>query len=115
MLRSSRLTVAAALVAGALIGWPDAPAVADNPTPVSDDEAAEIAVEAYVYAYPLVLMDTTRRVMTNHEAPDPKTGLGAPVNQFSHKQTFPDSTFTDVVRPNADTLYSSLWYDVSNS
>ena len=26
---------------------------------------------------------------------------------------FPDASFTDVVRPNADTLYSTLWYDVS--
>ena len=26
---------------------------------------------------------------------------------------FPDATFTDIVRPNADTLYSLLWFDVS--
>jgi hypothetical protein len=34
------------------------------------------------------------------------------MNQFAHMGAFPDATFTAVVRPNADTLYSSLWFDV---
>jgi hypothetical protein len=76
------------------------------------DEAAEIAADAYVYAYPLVLMDVTRRVLTNSVAPDARTGRGAPVNQFAHLRLLLDATFTDVVRANADTLYSSLWFDV---
>ncbi len=78
---------------------------------VSADEAYEIGVDAYTYAYPLVLMETSRRVMTNVTEPDP--GGRAPMNQFPHRRSFPDASFTDVVRPNADTLYSSLWYDVS--
>jgi hypothetical protein len=82
-------------------------------TPTTD-EALEIAVDAYVYAYPLVLMDVSRRVMTNVEAPAAGSShAAAPMNQFAHLRTFPDSTFTDVVRPNADTLYSALWFDVS--
>ena len=73
--------------------------------------AREIAVEAYIYAYPLVLMEITRRVATNVEAP---TAHGrAPMNQFSHVRERPDATVTDVVRPNVDTLDSSLWLDVS--
>lgn len=77
---------------------------------LSPSEAQEIATDAYVYAYPLVLMDATRRSMTNVEA---VTSDGrAPVNQFAHKRTYPDASFTDVVRPNADTLYSTLWFDV---
>ncbi len=74
-------------------------------------DAADVAVEAYVYAYPLVLMDVSRQAMTNaaEATPDGK----APMNQFSHKRTFPDASFTDVVRPNADTLYSTLWFDVA--
>jgi len=76
---------------------------------LSDAEAKEIAAEAYVYAYPLVLMEVTRRVMTNVARP---TERGAPVNQFYHMRTMPDASFTDVVRPNADTLYSSMWFDV---
>ena len=102
----------AALTAGALLGWPAQPAVADTPTSLSDEEIAEIAVDAYVYAYPLVLMDVTRQVMTNTETPDPKT-TRAPINQFFHADRFPDPSFTDVVRPNADTLYSFIWFDVS--
>jgi hypothetical protein len=77
---------------------------------VSADEATEIAVEAYVFGYPLVLMDVTRQVMTAV----PKAGaLKAPVNQFIHVREFPDPTFTDVVSPNADTLYSSAWLDLT--
>ncbi len=80
------------------------------PAEASIAEAAEIAVEAYLYAYPLVLMDITRRLATNVESP---AGTRCPMNQFAHLRVFPDATFTDVVRPNADTLYSSLWFDVS--
>ncbi len=32
-------------------------------------EAREIAIDAYIYAYPLVTMEYTRRVMTNTENP----------------------------------------------
>lgn len=79
---------------------------------ITVEEAVEIAVEAYVYAYPLVLLETTKRVMTNVAQP---TEFGhAPVNQFGSMKQFPDATFTDVVRPNADTLYSILWFDVSD-
>ena len=79
---------------------------------MDDEEALEIAVEAYIYAYPLVLMDVTRQVTTNCESPDPAK-LMAPVNQFIHAPAFPDASFTDVVRPNADTLYSTIWFDVT--
>lgn len=77
--------------------------------PASEEEAYEIGLDAYTYGYPMVLMDTTRRVSTNAGAPG---RLRAPMNDFSHMQTYPDAAFKDVVRPNADTLYSSLWYDV---
>jgi hypothetical protein len=77
------------------------------------EELAEIAVETYVYGYPLIVMEASRRRMTNVEAPSTEGALGAPVNQFVHLGAFPDATFTEVVRPNADTLYSSLWFDVT--
>lgn len=77
---------------------------------VSAGEASEIADEAYVFGYPLVLMDVTRRVMTAV----PKAGAHkAPVNQFLHIREFPDYTMTDVVSPNADTLYSTAWLDLT--
>ena len=63
--------------------------------------------QAYMYGYSLVLMDTTRLVMT-----DPDNGR-APVNHFSHVRKFPDHHFREVVRPNCDTLYSTVWFDLS--
>jgi hypothetical protein len=81
-----------------------------EPKPLlSTDQATETAIEAYIYGYPLVLMDVTRQVMTAvSQAGEPK----APVNQFLHLRRFPDPAFTDVVSPNADTLYSTAWLDL---
>ncbi len=77
---------------------------------VTIDEAREIAREAFIYAYPLVLSEITQLVGKNVAEP---RGTSAPLNQFGHMREFPDPSFTIVVRPNADTLYSSLGYDVS--
>jgi hypothetical protein len=110
---ATRLRVAALTAALTCTAIP-APVLGQTTTPaaarVSEEEAREIAVEAYVYAYPLVLSELTRRVQVNVEVPT--TGQ-APMNQFRHAPDFPDATFTNVVRPNADTLYSILWFDVS--
>lgn len=76
---------------------------------ISEEEAYSIGVEAYTYAYPMVLMEMTRRVATNVASPEDRH---APMNRFAHMQTYPDANFRDVVRPNADTLYSILWFDV---
>ena len=73
-------------------------------------EARRIGVEAYVYLYPLVTMDVTRRQMTNLVA-GVKPGFG-PMNQFQHVRQFPPAEFRVVVRPNFDTLYSSAWLDL---
>jgi hypothetical protein len=70
----------------------------------------EISVQAYIYAYPMVMMELTRQIGTNVLAP---AGPLAPMNQFAHLQAFPDHTFREVVRPNADTLYSIVWFDVA--
>lgn len=78
---------------------------------ISAQEAQEIARDAYIYAYPLVVMEVTRRVGTNVAE---VSGLRGPMNQIAHARAFPDPSFTDVVRPNADTLYSVMYFDVSN-
>lgn len=77
---------------------------------VSPQEAQQIATDATVYGFPLVIMDLTRQVFTAVPAP---MADGAPVNQFGNKKTFPDATFFNVVRPNADTLYSAAWVDIA--
>jgi hypothetical protein len=80
---------------------------------LSAEEALEIAIEAYVYAYPLVLMDLTRVASTRGATTDGARAL-APMNQFAHSPALPDLQFTGGVRPNVDTLQSSLWFDVSD-
>jgi hypothetical protein len=72
-------------------------------------EAHKIGVEAYVYAYPLVTMEMTRRVMTNVTAPDGKL---APMGQFANLRTYPSPDDKEVTAPNADTLYSLAWLDL---
>jgi uncharacterized protein (TIGR03000 family) len=75
----------------------------------AEEDAFQRGVEAYVYGYPLVTMDTTRQVMTNVAAPK---GARAPMGQFAHVRQFATPASTDVVAPNADTLYSAAWIDV---
>jgi hypothetical protein len=74
-------------------------------------EALHLGTEAYIYGYPLVLMDVTKKVMTHVSSPT-TTGR-APVNQFSHAPSFPTAESQDVVSPNVDTLYSIAWLDLA--
>jgi hypothetical protein len=57
--------------------------------------------QAYLFAYPLVLVEATRRATPG------------PSNQFTHLAQFPDDKFRLVVLPNTDTLYSSAPLDLS--
>ncbi len=75
------------------------------------EEAQSIAEEAYIFGYPMVLMDLTAKKMSNVAEAGAQT---APVNQFAHSPEFLTPDFTDVVKPNADTLYSSVWLDLSD-
>jgi hypothetical protein len=73
-------------------------------------EALDIATEAYLFGYPLVTTDMTRRVMTNAREPE---GMRAPMGQFARTRTFPLASNHEVSVPNADTLYAIVWLDVS--
>ena len=68
-----------------------------------------IATDAYIYGYPLVTMEMTRRVMTNVAAPE---GTRAPMGQWAKLREYPNASFRDVTAPNADTLYTITWIDV---
>ncbi|WP_342736663.1 DUF1254 domain-containing protein [Bradyrhizobium sp. B117] len=70
-----------------------------------------LATDAYVFGYPLVTMEMTRRVMTNMAAVE---GTRGPMGQFIKLRTYPDASFRDVTAPNADTLYTSAWIDVGD-
>ena len=77
---------------------------------ITSAEARDILTVAYIFGYPLVTMELTRRVMTNVVQPD---GRHAPMGQFANMRTYPNASFRDVTAPNADTLYSSSWIDLS--
>lgn len=78
---------------------------------LSADETKAIVEEAYIYGYPLVTMDMTRKVMTNVAEP---MGTRAPMGQFVRMREYPTAAFRDVTAPNADTLYTSGWVDVGH-
>ena len=80
-------------------------------TPEAPTGPLETAIEAYVYGYPLVTTEMTRRVLTN--VPKPEAGLHAPMGQFADAREYPTAAFKAVTAPNADTLYSSAWLDLS--
>jgi len=112
-MRFCSLTIYAAALATALL-----PLTACRQEPASApanetaNAARAAAKDAYVYGFPLILMDATRAKGTNVPS---ATDLGAtPANQFTSFRSFPDATFTDVVSPNADTLYSVAFLDLQN-
>lgn len=72
------------------------------------DEFAS-AVEAYIYAYPLVTMEITRRVITNVAEVE---GTRGPMGHVIKLRQYPDAKFRDVTAPNADTLYTTAFFDV---
>ena len=72
-------------------------------------EEFALASDAYIYGYPLVTMEMTRRVMTNVAAPQ---GTRAPMGQIIKARHYPDASFRDVTAPNADTLYTTAWLDL---
>ncbi len=74
------------------------------------EQAVSTAVDAYIYGYPLVTMDMTRRQLTNVAAPD---ATHAPMGQLLRIRTYPPVDMHTVTAPNADTLYTTAWVDVS--
>src|ERR1700712_4909647 len=83
---------------------------ADTGGSVSQRDAHAIGVTAYVYFYPLVTMDLTRRQLSNVARTE---GIHGPANTFVNVPSFPAADMKAVVRPNFDTLYSSAWLDLT--
>ena len=105
--------VVSTLVALACSKPAEGPAAGATPVPAgptAEQKAAfDTAVDAYVYGYPLLTMEYTRRVMTNVAAPE---GTRAPMGQIVRMREYPNASFHDVTAPNADTLYTTAWVDV---
>ena len=79
---------------------------------ITEQEAHAIGVDAYLYFYPLVTMDLTRKQSVNID-PGKELGKG-PMNMFNNLPAYPPADFKGVVRPNFDTLYSSAWLDLTS-
>ena len=73
-------------------------------------EAVSIATEAYIYGYPLVTFDMARKQQTNVAVPDAEH---APMGQMIRMRSYPAVDNHCCAAPNADTLYTITWLDVS--
>jgi hypothetical protein len=93
------------IVTGSLV-----PSLTSHAESVSSEEAHAIGVDAYLYFYPLITMDITRKQLTNVEHAE---GIEAPMNSFANIPAYPTADMKAVVRPNFDTLYSSGWLDLT--
>ncbi|GAU85756.1 hypothetical protein BIWAKO_05704 [Bosea sp. BIWAKO-01] len=78
---------------------------------LTEVEAQAIGLDAYLYFYPLITMDITRKQSTNIEA-GKEFGKG-PMNMFVNVPAFPPADMKVVVRVNFDTLYSIAWLDLT--
>src|SRR5579871_5772931 len=94
-----------ALIAGGLAGA----ARADGLMPFEGIDDFVLATDAYIYGYPLVTMEMTRRIVTNVAEPQ---GSRGPMGQLIKLREYPNSSFRDVTAPNADTLYTTAFIDV---
>jgi hypothetical protein len=115
--RTLRLTLGLAIFATAVVGCNQKVDTGPAEKPmgaaadfVKEHEAKDTGIDAYIYAYPLVTMEMTRRVMTNIATPE---GSKAPMGQFAKLRGYPAVDDHSVTAPNADTLYTLVWLDVS--
>ncbi|TPG73912.1 DUF1254 domain-containing protein [Pseudomonas arsenicoxydans] len=79
-------------------------------TQIKTEEARQIAEDAYVYGYSLLTTEITRVQMSNVAKTE---GLHAPMGQFLNIKRYPPAEQRAVSAPNADTLYSINWLDLS--
>src|SRR5262249_16079920 len=93
----SALTLSSTRAEGPLIGA------------VEGGEEFWLPTDAYIYGYPVISMEMTRRVITNVSSGE---GTRGPMGQFIKLRQYPDASFRDVTAPNADTLYTTAWIDV---
>ena len=95
------ITRTTALVLSLLIGF-IVPLTAQAQSTITQQEAHAIAVDAYIYLYPLISMDVSRKQFTNGT-----TDFKGPMNTIVNVPEYPPADFKGVVRSNFDTLYSA--------
>ncbi len=71
----------------------------------SQMNTVRLAAKGYVFGYPLVMTDLTRKSFTS---------TIAPANRLVNMAEFPEADFRVFVRPNVDTLYTQAWLDMDS-
>ena len=77
----------------------------------NENYAYSLGIQAYIYGYPLVLMERTRQLQTILDA-SIQPALTAS-NVFFYVLISPE--FKDVVTPNVDTVYCAAWLDLAQN
>ncbi len=104
------LLVPAAIFLGAFLLRGSFSNTAQAQEKLGEKETIEIATDAYIYGYSLITTEVTRVQMTNV----PKVeGFRGPMNQFINVKKYPPADYRGVSAPNADTLYSFAWLDLT--
>src|SRR5205085_4351134 len=110
MKSTRRLFVYTALASGLAAASGFAPTLPAKAQTLSPAEARQIAEDAYIYGYSLITTEVTRVQMSNV----PKVeGFTSPTGQFINVPRYPPADYRGVSAPNADTLYSVAWLDLT--
>ncbi len=76
----------------------------------SAEAAVNDAVDAYLYGFPLLTMDMTRKQTTNVASAG---AVRSPMGQLVRMRAYPTAEYRDVPGANTDTLYTMVWLDVA--
>jgi hypothetical protein len=98
------LYVVGLVVAAIIVGW-----ILGGGERVKEKVAYVVGMEAYVYGYPLVMMDVTREVTT---AAATSGEYSAPINQFARIRSYVSPDFKNVVRISVNSLWSFGFVDL---
>jgi hypothetical protein len=111
VLRASSALIAASALGSTTVKNVARAQAAGMQSAITEQEAHAIGVDAYLYFYPLITMDITRKQFTNID-PGKEFGRG-PMNAFWNVPVYPPASDKGVVRYNFDTLYSPAWLDMT--
>ena len=124
-MKSFKQSVSAVLCSALMLGLTATAIAAEKKAALTPDEAKAkqayaLGVQAYIWGYPMVVMQKSRDAMTKGgDAPVTpeqfnKTGkLFAPVNQVANAWGMLGPKFSAVQSGNSDTQYSVTWFDSS--
>lgn len=75
------------------------------------DTIMPVLEQAYLYAYPLVLLDVIKDMTTNVVKPNAEH---APINQLFHARGLATPDMVSLTRPNVDTVYSQAYLELGD-